>query len=144
MTAAVRIAEQLGGRRVLHRLIRTDLDLVDAVAEGLPTESVAELAARLELSDVEIFRLVAPRRTLHHRKQSGTALTAEESARVARVARTFVQALDAFGDAPKARAWLRRPNRALSARVPLALLESEAGARLVEDELVRIAFGVYA
>jgi hypothetical protein len=72
-------------------------------------------------------------------------LSPEESARVARrVARVRAQAEDAFQDAAKAGAWLRRPSRALEGRVPLDLLNTELGARLVEDELTRISYGVYS
>ena len=46
--------------------------------------------------------------------------------------------------ARRAALWLRRPHRALDGEVPLALCTTDAGARLVEDALGRIAYGVFA
>ena len=42
----------------------------------------------------------------------------------------------------KASTWLRRPNRALNNERPLRLLDTDVGARQVEDILGRIAHGV--
>jgi uncharacterized protein (DUF2384 family) len=57
----------------------------------------------------EIYRLVAPRRI-----EKNEQLT--------------------LGETDAAQRWLRKPGRALNNIVPLDLLVSEAGARLVEDE----------
>jgi putative toxin-antitoxin system antitoxin component (TIGR02293 family) len=46
-----------------------------------------------------------------------------------------------LGDDETARRWLRRPNRALGGRTPLESLDTELGARLVENVLGRIAYG---
>ena len=46
-----------------------------------------------------------------------------------------------FGDGPKATRWLRRPNRALGGSTPLELVDTELGARTVENVLGRIAYG---
>ncbi len=48
---------------------------------------------------------------------------------------------ESFGSAGKGGRWLRRPSRGLRGAVPLALLVTSDGTRLVEDELVRIANG---
>src|SRR6185312_9070535 len=39
------------------------------------------------------------------------------------------------------REWMKRPNRALQSFAPLALLNTDAGAALVVDELGRIEYG---
>lgn len=145
MTApALRIAELLGGLPVLHRKVESELDLIDAVREGLPTAAVERLVEHQLLSKDEVYHLIAPKRTYLHRKQRRRALTQEESERVTRFARIFAAAEEAFQNAAKAAAWLRRPSRVLSGRVPLELLATESGARLVEDELLRINWDLYA
>jgi putative toxin-antitoxin system antitoxin component (TIGR02293 family) len=52
-----------------------------------------------------------------------------------------VKAIRFIGDGPKATRWLRRPNRALGGSAPLALVDTELGARTVENILGRIAYG---
>ncbi|RWM90195.1 MAG: DUF2384 domain-containing protein [Mesorhizobium sp.] len=48
-----------------------------------------------------------------------------------------------FGNHEKLQRWLRKRSRVLN-QVPIDLLQSEAGATLVADELNRIAYGIVA
>ena len=86
--------------------------------------------------------VVIPRRTLARRVRTGEPLTAEETDRALRLARIATHADRVFGDRDKAARWLRKPNRAAGQQAPIALLETETGAKLVEDLLVRIEYGV--
>ncbi len=145
MTASpMKVAEQLGGLAVLRRKVQSDMDLVAIVREGLPPESVDALAQKMGLSKEDVFRLIVPRRTLAARKAQHARLNAEESEKITRMARIFALTAETFQNTQKAQAWLRRPSRPLGGQVPLDLLDTEAGARLVEDELIRISYGVYA
>lgn len=143
-TPARKVAERLGGRRVLHRLVRSDLDLIEVVRDGLPVETVEQLIERKALTREEVYRFIIPRRTLAHRKARHEPLSAEESDRATRIARVLALAADTFANEAKASGWLREPSPALGGRVPLDLLDTEGGARLVEQELVRIAHGIFA
>lgn len=138
------IAERLGGSEVLHHEIRTDLDLVEALQEGLPPGATDALLAAGGITAEELYRIVIPRRTLALRRQKGQPLTPEESDRLARVARVLTAADDAFGNPEKAYRWLRKPNRGLGGQLPLELLSTEAGARIVEQALERIVHGIFA
>jgi putative toxin-antitoxin system antitoxin component (TIGR02293 family) len=138
------IAARLGGTRVLHQEIETDLDLIRALADGLPAGAIDYLLGDGVLSLEELHRLVIPRRTLALRRQRRQALTAEESDRLARVARILAFAEETFGDREKSARWLRKANRGLAGNVPMDLLSTETGGRLVEQALGRIAHGVFA
>lgn len=70
-------------------------------------------------------------------------LTTTESDRALRFERISTMADRVFGNHEKAQRWLRKRSRVLN-QVPIDLLQSEAGARLVEDELNRIAYGIVA
>lgn len=61
----------------------------------------------------------------------------------ARLARVTLRAHAALGSPALGDGWLVTPNRALSGRPPTELLNSDAGAALVEDILIRIEHGVY-
>jgi putative toxin-antitoxin system antitoxin component (TIGR02293 family) len=137
---APHVGAYLGGDDVVGP-IATDYDLVDAVQAGLPVAAVDDLLARGLLAADEVDRLVLPRRTLSHRRARGERLTLDESDRLARVARVLAVAEASFGSAEKAGRWLRRPSRGLRGEVPLRLVVTTDGARLVEDELTRIASG---
>jgi putative toxin-antitoxin system antitoxin component (TIGR02293 family) len=99
---------------------------------------------RLGLSDSEIHRIVAPRRTLSRRGQQGDMLSVAESDRVRRVERVWELGTRVFASEEKFARWMRKENRALGDARPIELLETETGAHLVEEELHRIDFGLFA
>jgi putative toxin-antitoxin system antitoxin component (TIGR02293 family) len=135
------VIEQLGGEPVLGRPFRTDTDLQAAIREGFPQGVVKkvmqasgltlkELAASLDLSA----------RSLQRRRNQGR-LARYESDRIYRLARIVALAKNSVGDEEVAARWLKRPNRALGGRSPLELVDTEPGARAVENVLGRIAYG---
>jgi putative toxin-antitoxin system antitoxin component (TIGR02293 family) len=138
------VVEWLGGRKVLRTEVRSELELVRAVQEGLPTASIAAMVERGALDPQEVERFIIPRRTLAHRRKRRQPLSPEESDRLARAAHLLALATETFGDQEKAARWMRRPNRALRGAVPIELLTTSGGARLVEDVLERIAHGVFS
>lgn len=146
MTAAA-VAERLGGRRVLRRVVASELDLAAAVRDGLPAASLEHVLSDLsgsDLSQTEVYRVVGNARTLQRRRTAGEPLSREESDRLARLARLVGRAEEALGDRAKALRWMAKPNRALGGERPLALLDSDAGSLAVERVLGRIEHGVFA
>ncbi len=139
------IAAVLGGRKVLHKIIKKPDDLAQLVREGLPATSLSFLAQKLDLGSTTLSRkLGIPLRTLTRRLSKGSRLTAAESDRTVRLARVFANAVEMMGDENKAAEWLQSPNRALGGKRPLDQLDTDVGARAVEDILGRIAYGVYS
>ena len=139
------IAAVLGGAKVLGKAVKKPDDLADLVRRGLPASSVATLAAKLDLANGALSRkLGIPQRTLTRRLSQRARLTVSESDRTVRLARVYATAVEMIGDREKAVEWLRTPNRALGGERPLDDLDTDLGARLVEDVLGRIAYGVYS
>jgi putative toxin-antitoxin system antitoxin component (TIGR02293 family) len=108
----------------------------------LPPTSVDKLKT-MGFTNDEIYRIVAPRRTLARRKELNQHLTTSESDRVLRLERISDMADRVFGDHEKAQRWLRKRSRVLDG-IPIELLQSETGASLVEEELQRIAYGIFS
>ena len=114
---------------------------------GLPSTALDFVLADLVKwigSQAEVYRVVGSARTLQRKRTESTALSADESDRLARLARLLVRAEEALGDADRARRWLSQPNRALGGQRPLTLLDSDAGSSAVERVLGRIEHGVYS
>ena len=139
------VAEALGGRRVLGRTIKKADDLAQLVRKGLPAAAVTALAKKLDVANAVLSsKLGIPQRTLTRRLSQESRLTAAESDRTVRLARVYAQAIEMIGEKEKAVEWLRTPNRALGGERPLDQLDTDLGARAVEDILGRIAYGVYS
>ncbi len=124
--------------------IRSGLELLPHVRKGLPYRSIENVARELELTvDETADSLGLARRTMARRKTLRT-LDPSESERVVRLGSALAFAADVIGSRTKARAWLTAPNRALGGVPPLSLLDTDIGARAVEDVLVRIEHGVFS
>lgn len=134
----------LGGAKVLKTRIRSELDLIAVADAGLPSGSAASVISTGLLTPDELYDLVIPRRTFARRQEERESLTPNESDRLVRVVRVIVRAIEILGDSEKAHSWLRRSNKALGGKQPISLLASDLGARLVEQILGRIEYGVYS
>jgi putative toxin-antitoxin system antitoxin component (TIGR02293 family) len=144
MTIAA-IAEVLGGRKTLRQKIETSADLANATRAGLSVDSLDMLAQELSMPRAEVARLLGiSERTLSRRVTSNSRLTAAESDRVVRLARILAQAKETLGDMEKAGRWLQTSNRALEGDKPIDRLDTDIGARSVEQVLGRIEYGLYS
>ncbi len=134
------VATMLG----LRTEVRSGLEMLPLVRKGLPYRSIENVAREMDLSvDETAQSLGLARRTLARRKTL-RVLDPAESERVVRLAGTLAHATEVLGSREKARQWLRAPNRALGGESPLSLLDTEIGARAVDDVLVRIEHGVFS
>ena len=128
-------------RTPLMDTLRLDLKSVEA---GVPVATMAGFVSGSGLEFAEIYDVVIPARTLKHRKARREPLSRDESDKLARLIRIFDQAVRVFGDREKALHWLRKPLRRFSGRTPLEMLPTEFGARMVEEALGQIDFGMFA
>ncbi len=128
---------------------------------GLPghLQSLSEVSARVAQMKIDralkavracgatnamVYTLIAPRRTIDHRRQKHQYLTRDESDRAVTFANTVALAERIFGSRDKAARWLDTLNDNLAAAKPLDLLRTALGAREVEEELIRIEEGYFA
>jgi putative toxin-antitoxin system antitoxin component (TIGR02293 family) len=140
-SATTRIAHRLG--ITTQRQVR-DPDLREAILRGLPYASFEALASTFHIAKKDLVTLLrVPPRTLARRKRA-RRFGVDESDRLFRIGRIAAEAEDVLGGQDKAAAWLQAPNRALGGRIPLYQLDTDLGAREVEDVLLRIAHGVYS
>ena len=70
-------------------------------------------------------------------------LSAEQSGRIWSFAHILALAIEVFGTRDSAERWLEQPAMGLDRQRPIDLLATVAGARIVEDFLGRLAYGVY-
>jgi len=128
---AARIAAFLGTRPR-----EKGVAFVEAIRKGLPASAFSRASAALDLPAGELSRsLGLNRRTLARRK---ARLSPTESSRLFRLARLHARASQVLDGPAAATRWLRRPQRALGGALPLALLDTDAGALAVERLLGRI------
>ncbi len=134
------VIRELGGERALGRAMTSDRDLREAIRDGFPHAVLEELmrASGLTLKELADALDLSPR-SLQRRRRG--RLARFESDRLYRLARLLALARENLGDAARAIPWFKRTNRALGGLAPIAAIDTELGARQVENLLGRIAYG---
>ena len=139
-TALIRAIHSVGV--MIDRDLRRPVDLFLVTQQGL-SPSVIEILVNRGFSRSEISWIIAPR-TLRHRREKKEALTPEESGRFLRAAKLFALAVEVLGDEEKARSWLFKPRKAFEGYNAMSLMQSEAGAEIVEEKLCQMDTGYFA
>jgi putative toxin-antitoxin system antitoxin component (TIGR02293 family) len=135
------VIEELGGEQTLGRHLSSEREMREAIREGFRPAVVEELmrASGLTLKELATALDLSPR-SLQRRRRTGR-LARYESDRLYRLARIVALAVEFLGDHERAVRWLKHPNRALGGIPPIAAIDTELGARQVENILGRIAYG---
>jgi putative toxin-antitoxin system antitoxin component (TIGR02293 family) len=135
------VIAELGGEPVLGRPLRSGAELQAAIREGFPQLVVQEVMHGAGITLKELASsLDLSARSLQRRRREGR-LAGYESDRLYRLARILALAKHYIGNEEAATRWLKRANRALGGATPIESLDTELGARAVEEILGRIAYG---
>jgi putative toxin-antitoxin system antitoxin component (TIGR02293 family) len=118
--------------------------LIELHVRTVPWSSVAQLSLRLGVAPAEVISLIGLADRTAVRRQKEGYLKPDEADRLLRVGRVFEEAVRVFGSEEKAAKWLSAPAVAFSGVKPLTLLDCDAGAQVVSEELIRIDFGDFA
>lgn len=120
---------------------------VARVKHGLPLREFDGLRELLDLTveDLAVRIGISPATLSRRRREpDGGRLDPEHSDRLMRYARLYWQAVQLLdGNEESARAWLKRPARALDGATPLDFADTEVGGREVETLITRLEHGVY-
>ena len=136
------VVEVLGGRKVLKQKISNAVELHERTRMGLPYKAFDSVRAALRLTREEAATAIGlPERTLVRRKKE-KRFSAPESDKLLRLARLAALAVEILGTEEKASHWMKKINLALGSRSPFTLLDTDAGAKVVEDVLWQIAYGI--
>lgn len=145
-----RLRKILGGAQtqrnaLVHGLQQTGAPkTVESVREGYRTRVGQVFSDILEIQSTDLLaRLGIPKRTAE-RRLTQERFSADESDRLYRAMDVTRYAVEVFGDADTAAAWIKEPNPALGGVTPLSLLDTEPGTTKVREVLTRIEYGVYS
>jgi putative toxin-antitoxin system antitoxin component (TIGR02293 family) len=142
-----KVADLLGGPRILSRRITSALDAHELLLDGLPGSALTHFVSHLLFIQTDSLEKAfgMSLRTFQRRKDApDKPLSQEQSGRTWKFAEILAKATDVFGSQEEAEQWLERPAIGLDQRRPIDLLGTPAGVELVEQYLTRLAYGVYA
>ena len=136
-------SEAISAAKFLGMRATNEADVIEKLREGFPTGAIRRVETQLDLSHATLATLLdLPIRSFARRIKE-PKLSRHMSEVLYRIARIYQRAVATLDDDEKAVRWLQKPNRSLGNVVPFDILDTEVGARQVEDALGRIAYGVY-
>jgi len=140
VTEFMEIANVLGVTRA-HKPLASPFQLIEKIEDGLPLSALDRVMALVAPDDAGLKYRVIPKASLARRRHE-KRLTATESERLARIARIWAFACDAWRNAEEARSFLFRPHAMLGDRRPIdVVIDSELGAQVVDGILGRLKYG---
>lgn len=141
------VEEILGGSTVLHHRLERPMDAHKLLKDGIPANALRFMVSHVNLLQNEknfTIALGMSARTFQRKKSDDAKkLSREQSGRAWKFAEVLAKAIEVFGSQDDAEEWLQKPALALDGRTPVELLETTAGAEMVETLLTRIDYGVY-
>lgn len=170
-TRLAEIAGLLGAPRTLRKVPKNSLEAHEILLRGLPADALTHLvqsfeflrwdesfakAVGMSLRTYQRHTAISPsvakdklsrvsaRITRRKTKNREKPLSQEQSGRTWKFAEILTKAAAVFGTQQEAEQWLERPAIGLDQRRPIDLLATPAGAKVVEDFLDRLEYGVYA
>lgn len=137
----------LGGQRLIKYEIKKQFDWIELVRIGLPGKVINILAKNISFSEQEISNVIhISSRSLQRwtKETKNKILDRETSAKTVELAALFSKGRSVFGSIEAFTQWLRLTNSALENKKPIEFLDTSIGFDLINDELGKIEYGIFA
>lgn len=141
------VLDLLGGSKVLGTTVERELDFDEEIRRGFRPKVFLKFKSNTKLPNSTLSRMLGvSMRTIDRLVlyKGATRIKPAISDRLYRAAKVVGLAEEVFEDREQALEWLSVKQPGLGGRVPIELVETEAGAREVEEELQRIEHGFVA
>lgn len=120
------------------------LDVIRRLRIGLPRVAVSRVLETTCVSREQLSNILHISTRQLNRYAPDERLSAEQSNFLYEFGRLYVRGEDIFGDRPTFERWVQRPQVALGNQVPLNLLDTTEGFRMVNELLSQVEYGFYS
>lgn len=128
--------------KLIHNL-KDPIKKMGLIRDGIKTQVIESFLAQEDLMVKDVLeRLHIPSSTYFSKKRHHQPLDAYTTEKFIRLISVLLMATEVLGK-PEAKNWLFRKIPSLGNEVPLNLLDTEVGHRLVEQALLQIKYGMY-
>lgn len=124
--------------------IHSVFDLIEVSRRGLSKKAVASLAQHLTISQRALFGILHISARTWQRYTDEQLLAQDVTEKALQLATLYKQGETVFGNPEKFNGWMNHPSPLFGGKKPIALLDTQFGFQAIQDELVRIDWGVLA
>jgi len=119
-------------------------DFIQLSREGIIKKALMNLSQQLSFSLSEIARVLHISERTLQRYADDEKLSADTSERAILLSQLYQHGTQVFGDLENFKEWMRTPLPAFNYQPPISLLDTTFGFQLIQDELGKIAHGIFA
>ena len=134
----------LGGKGTLKQPLNSDMDLISLSRSGLPKKTLNSISKKLGITVERLSTLLHISYRTIQRKGPDDVLSVHVSEQIFAIAEVIRRGLEVIGDEDRLEQWLHSELPSLDFRIPLDLLDTIFGTRLLLRILGRIEHGVYS
>jgi putative toxin-antitoxin system antitoxin component (TIGR02293 family) len=120
------------------------LDVIGHLRKGLPKEAVTKVLETTCVSREQLSNILHISTRQLSRYEPEQRLSSEQSNFLYELSLLYVSGEDIFGDRPTFEHWLQRSQMALGNQVPLDMLDTTEGFRMVNDLLSQVEYGFFS
>ena len=118
--------------------------IIDKAREGVTKGAFMNFVESLDYSLKEIAGILNVSERTLHRYKDATKLSKDASERALHLANLYNKGAEVFGSKEAFNSWLKQPSPVFWNQKPIDFLDTIFGFQLVEEELVRMEFGIFA
>jgi putative toxin-antitoxin system antitoxin component (TIGR02293 family) len=119
-------------------------DFIQLSRDGIIKKALMNLSQQLSFSLSEIARILHISERTLQRYADDEKLSADTSERAILLSQLYQHGTLVFGDLENFKEWMRTPLPAFNYQPPISLLDTTFGFQLIQDELGKIAHGIFA
>jgi putative toxin-antitoxin system antitoxin component (TIGR02293 family) len=120
------------------------LTIIEYLRNGLPKAGIDNFLDKTSISRNQLSHILHISNRQLNRYEADDRLSPEQSNFLYELTRIYTRAIEILGDKATAEHWLKRNQLALGDKVPLAILDTSEGMRLVDHLLSQIEYGFYS
>ncbi|SFC91002.1 type II RES/Xre toxin-antitoxin system antitoxin [Spirosoma endophyticum] len=124
--------------------IQSVFDLIEVSRRGLSKKAVSIMARHLGITLTDLFVILHISARTWQRYTDEKLLPQDVTEKALQLANLYKQGEDIFGNPEKFKGWMNHPSPIFGGKKPIDLLDTQFGFQAIQDELVRIDWGVLA
>lgn len=119
-------------------------DFIELSRNGINKRNLLFLAKKINFDLKEMAGILHISERTLQRYTAAKKLSPEVSERAIQLAKLYCKGEEVFGDLEQFKKWMQYPNRALGMKQPKDLLDTTFGFQLLNEELIKIEYGVFS
>ncbi len=119
-------------------------DFIELSRNGINKKNLLFLAKKIDFELKELSKVLHISERTLQRYAPSKALSSEVSQRVIQLARLYCKGEAVFGALEQFKKWMEHYNTALGMKKPKDLLDTTFGFQLLNEELIKIEYGIFS